>query len=599
MANARAAHSGARIWRRLTFGLLIVAGALAAGPGVGAQHRARLSTDLLFHEGRRAVERTRVIVHGSRDEVTAIARRHGVSVVRWLEDGAVLRANGRQLSALAADRVIDHLSGDPVVRPTMAVAIKTTAADQTWAGTGGLLGLGGIAGVTGQGIGVAVIDSGITMHAALKGKVVANVSMIDGDPSTDDAYGHGTHVAGIIAGARMSTTSLFPSGIAPGVKLINIRVLGKDGSGYTSDVIAGIDWAVANRSRYNIRVINLSLGHPVMEPAATDPLCEAVRRAVSAGIVVVAAAGNSGQTDRGVRILGGITSPGNSPYAITVGAIDTKGTNTRSDDSVAPYSSRGPTKFDHAVKPDLVAPGGRVVSLEALNSYLPSAYPLLHRAGVGDNAYMHLSGTSMATPIVSGAAALLLQGAPGLSTAHVKAALQSGASPIEDGGLMGAGAGSLNIWASRQIAAKGLPSLVNALTSIVGGLLGGSGGAFYWDAGTMAHRVYEGSGIRLLSLLDLSRLWSNLGLVRFGDLNLAGLLNPLASLPPNYLLWGEVATWAANDEIIWGTNDEIIWGTNDEIIWGTTIHDPNGDEIIWGTSGNDEIIWGTDVLTGQ
>jgi hypothetical protein len=181
----------------------------------------------------------------------------------------------------------------------------------------------------------------------------------------------------------------------------------------------------------------------------------------------------------------------------------------------------------------------------------------------------------------------------------VKAALQSGASPIEDGGLMGAGAGSLNIWASRQIAAKGLPSLVNALTSIVGGLLGGSGGAFYWDAGTMAHRVYEGSGIRLLSLLDLSRLWSNLGLVRFGDLNLAGLLNPLASLPPNYLLWGEVATWAANDEIIWGTNDEIIWGTNDEIIWGTTIHDPNGDEIIWGTSGNDEIIWGTDVLTGQ
>jgi hypothetical protein len=129
--------------------------------------------------------------------------------------------------------------------------------------------------------------------------------------------------------------------------------------------------------------------------------------------------------------------------------------------------------------------------------------------------------------------------------------------------------------------------------------LGDSGGAFFWDSGTLAHRVYTGSGLRLLSLLDLSRLWSNPGGTRFGDLNLAGLLNPLASLPRNYLIWGDVAVWAANDEIIWGTNDEIIWGTNDqdEIIWGTTIHDPSGDEIIWGTSGDDEIIWGTQVLT--
>ena len=313
-----------------------------------------------------------------------------------------------------------------------------------------------------------MIDSGITPHAALKGKIVASVSMLADDPSTADEYGHGTHVAGIIAGGRTSTTSLYPSGVAPGVQLINVRVLGENGSGFTSDVIAGIDWTIANRSRYNIRVINLSLGHPVMEPAATDPLSEAVRRAVTAGIVVVAAAGNAGQDEAGVPILGGITSPGNSPYAITVGAIDTKGTTSRSDDSVAPYSSRGPTKFDFAVKPDLVAPGARVVSLEAAGSYLPSTYPLLHRAGVGNNAYMHLSGTSMATPIVTAAAALLLQGTPGMTTAHVKMALQSGATPIEDAGLMGAGAGSLNIWASRQIAAKGLQSLLNSVTGLLG-----------------------------------------------------------------------------------------------------------------------------------
>ena len=586
-------------WRRFVLSFTAIVGALAAGAGVGAQHRAQLSTDLLFHQSRRAAERTRVIVHGTRDEVTALARRHGVSVVRWLGDGAVLRVDGSQLSRLAADRVVDHLSGDPVVRPSMSVAIKSTGADQTWAGTGGLLGLGGISGVTGAGIGVAVIDSGITPHAALKGKIVANVSMLADDPSTDDKYGHGTHVAGIIAGGRTSTTSLYPSGVAPGVQLINVRVLGENGSGFTSDVIAGIDWTIANRSRYNIRIINLSLGHPVMEPAATDPLTEAVRRAVTAGIVVVAAAGNAGEDEAGVPILGGITSPGNSPYAITVGAIDTRGTVSRTDDSVAPYSSRGPTKYDHAVKPDLVAPGARVVSLEAAGSYLPSTYPLLHRAGVGNNAYMHLSGTSMATPIVTAAAALLLQGTPGMTTAHVKMALQSGANPIEDAGLMGAGAGSLNIWASRQIAAKGLQSLLNSVTGLLGVQLGPTGGAFYWDAGTLAHRIYNRRGLRLLSLLDLSRLWSNPVGVRFGDLNLAGLLNPLASLPGNRLIWGDVATWAANDEIIWGTNDEIIWGTNDEIIWGTTIRDPSGDEIIWGTSGDDEIIWGTQVLTSE
>ena len=246
----------------------------------------------------------------STGRATRSARWPAVTACRWSGGSTTalsLRADGRQVSGLAADRAVDHLSGDPEVRPSMSVAVKSTGADLTWAGTGGLLGIGGIQGVTGQGIGVAVIDSGITVHAALKGKVVANVSMLADDPSPADEYGHGTHVAGIIAGARTSTTSLYPSGIAPGVQLINIRVLGDNGAGFTSDVIAGIDWAVANRSRYNIRVINLSLGHPVMEPAATDPLCEAVRRAVNAGIVVVAAAGNAGQTDGGVRIMGGVT----------------------------------------------------------------------------------------------------------------------------------------------------------------------------------------------------------------------------------------------------------------------------------------------------
>lgn len=596
----------------LSRGLAIAALAIAAAIGVSArapEHRASLSLDLLRHVENDSSSRARVIVHGTRPEIRALADRHGLVIVRWLQDGAVVRVNPAELARLAAEPALDHLSGDALVGVAMSVSNQSTAADRTWAGSPGLLGIGGIPGVTGKGVGVAVIDSGITPHAALKKKIVANVSFVPGDPSVDDAYGRGTHVAGIIAGdggAATSVTGLFTGGIAPGVQLVNVRVLGANGMGYTSDVIEGIDWVIANRSLYNIRLINLSLGHPVMEPAATDPLCEAVRRAVQAGIVVVAASGNAGRSENGVPILGGITSPGNSPYAVTVGALNTWGTVGRDDDTIATFSSRGPTKYDFAVKPDLAAPGTRLISLEARGAYLPATYPSVHTAGTGNNAYMQLSGTSMAAPVVSGAVALLLQGTPGLGTAQVKLALQAGATYMPDGALMAAGAGSLNIWASRQIAAKGLTALTTSLTNtLIGGLLTTSSGASFWDAGTLAHRAYTGVGVRLLSLLELPGVWSNPSLLKYGDLNLVGLLNPLAFMPRNDLIWGEVATWAANDEIIWGTNDEIIWGTNDEIIWGTndeiiwgtTIHDPEGQEVIWGTSGDDEIIWGTNVLT--
>jgi serine protease AprX len=224
-------------------------------------------------------------------------------------------------------------------------------------------------------------------------------------------------------------------------------------------VIAGIDWAIAHRSAYGIRVLNLSVGHPVVEPALTDPLCQAVARAAAAGLVVAVSAGNEGRSAAGRPTLGGIASPGNSPFAVTVGALNTWSTVGRDDDSVAEYSSRGPAKYDLAVKPDLAAPGTRIESLEAAGAYLPATYPSIHTAGSGRNAYMRLSGTSMATPMVSGAMALLLQGSPGLTPTQVKLALQSGASFVADSGLMGAGAGSLNIWASRLIAVNGFSSL--------------------------------------------------------------------------------------------------------------------------------------------
>lgn len=569
--------------KNVLIAVLVAASALALR-GSASDHRAALSLDLLAHQGRHSSARARVIVHGTETEVAALAARHRLQIVRRLEHGAVVAADAAELSRLAADAAVDHLSGDVPVRPSMSVSSYSTATDQVWAGyAGGLLGLGAVPGVNGQGVVVAVVDSGIsTSHPALAKKVIANVSLVSGDPSTDDAFGHGTHVAGIIAGlgsAASRVTPLYTGGIAPGAQLVNVRVLGPDGVGLTSDVIAGIEWVIANRAKYNIRVVNLSLGHPVNEPSVTDPLCEAVARAVGAGIVVVASAGNSGVSADGRPILGGIMSPGNSPYAITVGAVNTQGTVKRGDDRIATYSSRGPTRFEFGVKPDLAAPGNKIISLEANGSYLSRNYPFLHKAGSGINTYMQLSGTSMAAPMVSGSVALLLQGNSKLIPSQIKLALQTGATYMPDAGLMGAGAGSANFWASRQFAANGLNV---TLSTVVAGVAGNSSGVAFWDAGTMAMRMYNGTGIRLLSLLQLPLVWLDPSLLKFGDLNLLGLLNPLAQLSPSRLLWGEVAGWT----------------TDQQILWGTTIYNPQGQQILWGTSDTTEdtqILWGTSM----
>jgi serine protease AprX len=227
-----------------------------------------------------------VIVHGTGADLHTIAARHGVHIARVLNGGAVLEANAAQIDALAAEPSIQHLSGDLPVADFMTVSTQATLADKVRAGqSGGLLGLGGISGVNGQGVVVAILDSGISAHRALTGKVLASVSMIAGQPTADE-YGHGTHVAGIITGTgaySAGVTSQYAGGIAPGAQLVNVRVLGDDGVGNTSDVIAGIDWVIANKARYNIKLMNLSLGHAVTEPVAFDPLCAAVERAYRAG----------------------------------------------------------------------------------------------------------------------------------------------------------------------------------------------------------------------------------------------------------------------------------------------------------------------------
>jgi serine protease AprX len=547
-----------------------------------AQSRAPLSADLELHLRSRSRERKRVIVKGDPDAMSALASRHGVRIVRVLQHEVVVEATGAQINGMASDVAIERLSGDVPVRSAMSVSNRSTAADQTRAGKSGLLGLlGTIPAVTGKGIRIALLDSGISAHTALGTRVVKSVSFVSGDASKLDAFGHGTHIAGLITGsasAASGITTAYTGGIAPGAELVNVRVLGPDGTGLTSDVIDGIDWVIANKATYKIRILNLSLGHAVMESAATDPLCLAVERAVRAGIVVVASAGNRGKADTGQPILGGITSPGNSPYAITVGALNTWSTVSRSDDSVTTYSSRGPTRFDLAVKPDVVAPGNKVVSLEAAGSYLRTAYPTTHVAGKGSNGYQRLSGSSMAAGVVSGGVALLLQGSPGLTPQQVKLLLQTGSTYLVQDGLVAAGAGSVNLWSSRRSAVNGLDDLLGALP-LIGGLFTQPGGATFWDRGGMSERIYDGPGLNLLGLGELVGALLNPLSLEWDTLHLVGGSSQLGSSSANHIIWGDVSDWTDNSHIIWG--DSLTSPEGQHIIWGDT-QMTEGYHIIWG-----------------
>lgn len=275
-------------------------------------------------------------------------------------------------------------------------------------------------GLNGAGVGVAVIDSGIAASPDLRPPVYAerfNGTRLDG-------FGHGSHIAGIIAGNGSSSGNAF-TGIARGVNLIDLQVLNDFGGSSDSAIIKAIERAIQLKDRYNIRVINLSLGRPVFESYALDPLCIAVEKAWKAGIVVVVAAGNNGRSGYGT-----ILSPANDPYVITVGAMKPMDTPQRSDDQIASYSSKGPTAIDQIIKPDLVAPGNRVISLLSPGSTLANASPenIVSPTTYGQPAnatprYFILNGTSMAAPMVSAAAALLLQQDARLSPDTVKARL--------------------------------------------------------------------------------------------------------------------------------------------------------------------------------
>src|SRR5437867_3755921 len=236
-------------------------------------------------------------------------------------------------------------------------------------------------GLKGAGVGIAIIDSGIAYHDDLRGsdtkvfpygnqRVRKFVDFVNGRALPYDDNGHGSHVAGIIAGNgydSMAGNGLTATGtkigIAPDANIIALKVLDAYGTGTISNIIAALNWVAANATTYNIKVVNMSIGAGVYESYWTDPLTLATKKITDKGITVVAAAGNMGKNATGQLQYGAITAPGNAPWVLTVGASSTMGTLTRSDDTMASYSSRGPSYIDYLAKPDLVAPGTGTVSL--------------------------------------------------------------------------------------------------------------------------------------------------------------------------------------------------------------------------------------------
>ncbi len=280
-------------------------------------------------------------------------------------------------------------------------------------------------GVIGSGVTVAVLDTGLGNIDALTKKasgpgnrIVGWKDFIENKPGPLDPNGHGTHVAGIIANTQKGNDGEW-NGVAPGVNLVGVRVLDEDGVGTYESVISGLQWVFLKKSQYNIRIVNLSLVAPVQSAYWADPLNQAVTAIWASGITVIVAAGNSGPNPLS------ITVPGNNPYVVTVGAFTDNFTpNNWDDDYITPFSGAGPT-LDGFAKPDLVAPGAHMVSVVPDHSLLVDQYP----ANKLSDKYFKLAGTSQATAVVSGVAALILSRNPGLTPNEVKMRLTASALP--------------------------------------------------------------------------------------------------------------------------------------------------------------------------
>lgn len=480
--------------------------------------------------------------------------------LRLIRSG-VYQLSASELSGLASDPDVVYISPDRPLRSlgtgtiVPAIDYHNETINTPWAWAQGL---------NGAGIGVAVIDSGIASVPDLtSGNLVYSQDFVgDNNGSANDLYGHGTHVAGIVAGNGVSSTgpgyTYTFQGIAAGVNLINLRVLDSTGAGSDSEVINAIETAIQLQSTYNIRVINLSLGRGVYESYTQDPLCQAVEQAWQAGIVVVVSAGNEGRNDSaGTNGYGTITAPGNDPYVITVGAMNTLDSPDRTNVIPASYSSKGPSLFDQVVKPDLVAPGNLIVSLytpaETLNQENPGneVPDSVYQADGGtapSPSYFVLSGTSMAAPMVSGTAALMLQQNPNLTPDQVKAILM-------------------------LTAFKGLQEYSIAVDPVSGETFNEQADIFTVGAGYVdAEAALENTVVPPAAL--------------------GSAMSPIAAIDSNGNVTLENGTPVSGATVIWGGSTAFA----NTVIWGGSLSgsDDAGETVIWGGSSvvSDTVIWG-------
>jgi serine protease AprX len=438
--------------------LIVPLGASAApSPPKPLQTGAAYVTPNLLEAARaRAGDTFGVIVQGrnGNQAIHAVADVLGASkkAVRNLSsiDGVAVQLTGAQILALAADKHVAAVTPDARVRLSGGHSSYErwpyiTGVSRYWSS-------GAVAAAPAATI--AVVDSGIEAgRADFGGRVVADVNLtsLPGN-SAGDGRGHGTFVAGIAAGELLNRT-----GAAPNAKLVSLDVMDDRGMALTSDVIAAADWILANKAKYGIRVANFSLHSSVANSFMYDPLNRAVQKLWFGGVVVVAAAGNYGLSDRpsGVPF-----APGNDPFVITVGASDTGGSVSTKDDVAAPWSAYGYT-LDGFAKPDLSAPGRYMIGPVPTTSTL-YAERADHIAAPG---YIELSGTSFAAPIVSGVAALILGRHPEYTPDQVKGALMAGAKPMPHAAPLSEGVGEVS--ANRSVEMHNPPNPNLALSAFV------------------------------------------------------------------------------------------------------------------------------------
>ena len=474
-------------------------------------------------------------------------------------------------------------------------------------------------GYDGSGVGVAIIDSGVSSwhddlsDAGVGQRVDHFVDFVNGRSGSYDDYGHGSHVAGIVAGNGRDSNGA-RTGIAPGARLTALKVLDQSGRGRISNVIAALDFVLTNRHALNLRVVNLSVSAGVYESYHSDPLTRAAKRVVDAGVVVVAAAGNAGRNPDGRDAYGGIGAPGNAPWVLTVGASSHMGTIDRADDRMAAFSSRGPTRVDQTAKPDLVAPGVGIESLSDPDSTFyrtKSAYLLAGTAATTYLPYLSLSGTSMAAPVVSGTVALMLQANPALTPNQVKAILQYTSQVYREYDPLTEGAGFLNAYgavtlaryfvnptrAVHPVSTQWSRRLIWGNQLVRGGRLTADANA--WRAGTTWGEATARAGEPVAwGVIERDGSWQRWG-ATCADAGCRSIT--WAEGDARNVVWGPACgggdcqrPWtvdAANDDdasVVWGTDDSdesVVWGTDDDasVVWGTDCRDRSCEPVVWAT----------------